>query len=65
MTKKERILKTLKFEKTDIVPWKIGFTISAYKKMAEYYNDDDFIKRIGNHLASIEAKTITQGMTLG
>ena len=57
MTRKERVKETIKHRKTDFVPWKFGFTVPAHKKMADYYNDENFIKRIGNHIIGIEAKT--------
>ena len=57
MTKKERILKSLNFEESDIVPYHFGFTGPAYKKVSEYYHNENFMKKIGNHLASIEANT--------
>lgn len=51
MNMRERVIKSLKFEDTDIVPYNIGFTIPAYEKLVEYYDDSDFISKIGNHFA--------------
>lgn len=57
MNPKERIRKAISFEETDIVPYHFDFTVPAYEKLAAYYKDRDFIKKIGNHLAIIEPKT--------
>lgn len=51
MNERDRVIKSLQFEDTDIVPYNIGFTIPAYEKMVEYYGDSDFMSKIGNHFA--------------
>lgn len=53
MTPKERVIKALRFEQTDTVPYEIGFTQPAHRKMAEYYGDPDFVPKLGNHLAGV------------
>ena len=53
MTCKERVKLALEHKQTDKVPYEIHFTIPAYEKMQKYYNDDNFIRKIGNHLAFI------------
>lgn len=51
MKLRERVIKSLQFEETDIVPYNIKFTIPAYEKMVEYYGDENFSSKIGDHLA--------------
>ena len=55
MTPKERVYRALSFEKTDLVPYHIDFTIPAREKMAQYLGDPDFLGKIGNHLAFTKA----------
>ncbi|MCX7668171.1 MAG: hypothetical protein N2Z84_04495 [Atribacterota bacterium] len=55
MDARERILKTLSFQKTDFVPYHIDFTIPARLKMAEYLGDLEFERKLGNHLAFVKA----------
>ncbi|MGQ9472544.1 MAG: uroporphyrinogen decarboxylase family protein [Candidatus Caldatribacteriaceae bacterium] len=55
MDERERIVRAISFEKTDLVPYHIDFTIPARLKMVEYLGDIDFEKRIGNHLAFVKA----------
>jgi len=56
MTRKERVLKAIQHEETDIVPYQLNFTIPARKKVIEYAGDENFLARIGNHLAMVEGK---------
>lgn len=51
MTPRERVYRALEFQNTDIVPYQVGFTWEAHRKLAEYYGDPGFEKEIGNHLA--------------
>ncbi|MEN3202272.1 MAG: uroporphyrinogen decarboxylase family protein [Atribacterota bacterium] len=55
MTRRERVLKALAFEETDIVPYQVDFTIPAREKMVSYLGDTHFIEKIGNHLAYVKA----------
>lgn len=55
MTRRERVLKALAFEETDIVPYQVDFTIPAREKMVSCLGDTNFIEKIGNHLAYVKA----------
>lgn len=57
MREKERVYKALRHEDTDMVPYQISFSTPAHKKMAIHYKDENFVRRIGNHLVMIEPKT--------
>ena len=50
MTPKERIYTALRHEQPDICPWHFEFTQPAHRKMAELTGDDQFERKIGNHL---------------
>jgi len=52
---RERIVRALAFQETDIVPYHIDFTIPARLKMAEYLGDLEFDRKINNHLAFVKA----------
>jgi len=51
VTPRECILSALQFQDTDIVPYHITFTKEAHAKMVDYYGDDRFEDKIGNHMA--------------
>ncbi len=55
MTRRERVLRALAFEETDIVPYQVDFTIPAREKMAAYLKDANFVEKVGNHLAFVKA----------
>jgi len=49
MTKRERTIAALQHKETDFIPYDIRFTNPAFKKMVEFYNDECFEDKIGNH----------------
>ncbi len=49
MTPRERVLRAVQFQDTDIVPYHVTFTVPAREKLAAYYGDSDFQSKIGNH----------------
>ena len=53
MTKRERVSAALRHKETDYIPYDVGFTQPAWAKMAEFYNDNDFVDKIGNHVTGI------------
>lgn len=50
MTKRERVIAALNHKETDIIPFHADFTIEEYEKMAKFYNDSDFLKKLDSHL---------------
>jgi len=48
MTIRERVLASLQHRQPDKIPYHVGFTYHAYRKMAEYCGDSDFLSKIGN-----------------
>lgn len=57
MSKRERVIKALRHEDTDTVPYDIRFTAAAYKNMIDYYGDPDFESKLGNCLTIIRLNT--------
>lgn len=53
MTRKERVKLAIAHQETDFVPYQIDFTLPAFQKMQKYYNDPDFISKIGNHILGL------------
>lgn len=51
MNERARVLQSLQFQDTDIVPYHVTFTVPARRKLAEYYGDPGFESKIGNHFA--------------
>lgn len=54
MEKREIVIESLKHRQPPKVPYFIGFTYRVKLQMAEYYNDPDFDKKIGNYLYFVE-----------
>jgi uroporphyrinogen decarboxylase len=50
MNNRERVLATLTHQQPDIVPYNISFTQPAHANMVEYYEDPDFVSKLGNCL---------------
>ncbi|MGI9860813.1 uroporphyrinogen decarboxylase family protein [Moorella naiadis] len=50
MTRRERVLQALQHKETDIVPYQLDLTNDVYKRLVTYYNDPDFLDKVGNHL---------------
>lgn len=48
MTRRERVLASLRHEPPDKTPYHVGFTWRARQNMAEFLGDPDFESRIGN-----------------
>ncbi|PIV52212.1 MAG: uroporphyrinogen decarboxylase [Elusimicrobia bacterium CG_4_10_14_0_8_um_filter_37_32] len=65
MNRKERVKQALKFQETDIVPYYVDFTMPAYDKLAKYYNDQNFIDKIGNHFAFPTTRNLAGWKNLG
>jgi len=50
VTRRERVIAAVSHKKTDFVPYNISFTQQEHKKVADYLQDQDFDKKIGNHI---------------
>ena len=47
--RRDRLLRTVRFEETDILPYSIGIKPSLKRRLAKYYGGTDFEQRIDNH----------------
>ena len=61
MNCRERVALALEHRPVDLVPYNVGLTFPARRKMAEFYGDPDFEKRLGNHLAGVSVIRIEYG----
>ncbi len=59
MTKRECIIDTIKHKSVQPIPYHLDFTIHAAEKMTRFYNDPDFISKIGNYLLPLSAEPET------
>ncbi|MBD3183599.1 uroporphyrinogen decarboxylase [Candidatus Poribacteria bacterium] len=53
MTNRERVIATLNHRQPDKIPYNIGFTQKAHAKMANFYNDPEFVSKLGNCLITL------------
>lgn len=53
MTRKERVISVVHHHEADFIPYNIGFTKQEHDKVAKYLNDEEFEKKIGNHMESV------------
>ena len=57
---RERVLKALRHEQPEIIPYHLDLTDLVYKRMQEYYRDDDFFSKMGSHLAQERNESFTK-----
>lgn len=60
MTPRERVIQSIQFHDTDIVPYTLTYTDNAHERMVEFYSDPDFNSKIGNHLARFSHRKNTR-----
>jgi len=54
MTRKERVIKALKHEQTEIIPFNADFTMQANENMLAYTKDENYEDKLGKHLNYIQ-----------
>jgi uroporphyrinogen decarboxylase len=59
MTLRERVLKALKHEGTDFLPYHLDLTEEVYERLTKYYKDADFFSKTGSHLAQERNESFT------
>ena len=62
MTRRERVIGALRHERTDIIPYEVGFTEKEYEAYAAYTGDAEFAKKIGNHTAGAYYSGYSEGL---
>lgn len=55
-TQKQIVIESIKHKNSNIIPYNIEFTIDAYKKMSNYYGDENFINDLNNFLVVLKAE---------
>jgi uroporphyrinogen decarboxylase len=63
MTKRERVIGALRHERTDIIPYVVGFTETEHDKYAAYVGDAGFVAKIGNHADGSYYSGFTPGIS--
>lgn len=48
MTRRERVIRALKHEETDFIPYNIDFTHQQLYKMQQFTGNQDFMECVGN-----------------
>jgi len=61
MTRRDRVLKALRFEEADIVPYNVGLTAPVRAALAGHFGTEDVEEAIGNHLMSVSARRAAVG----
>jgi uroporphyrinogen decarboxylase len=59
MTPRDRVLKALNHENTEILPYNLDLTDEVYHRLVEYFNDKDFFEKTGSHLAQERNESFT------
>lgn len=59
MTPRERVLKALNHENTDILPYQLDLTNEVHERLVKYYDDQDFFSKTGSHLAQERNESFT------
>jgi len=62
MTPRQRVCQALAHRPVEVVPYNVGFTVPARRKMAEFYGDPRFEEKIGNHLAPVPVVRVEFGI---
>ncbi|MEK7270312.1 MAG: uroporphyrinogen decarboxylase family protein [Planctomycetota bacterium] len=55
MTPKERVLAAVRHRQPDQVPWHVGFTAECLAKMKAFTGDPQFVKKLDNCFAGVDA----------
>ncbi len=56
MNGKQKVSQAIRRVPVEIVPYQIGFTPEAYRKMADYYHEEDFLSALGNCMEFIDPR---------
>lgn len=54
MTRRERVLCALRFEKPDYTPYHVSFTQQMAQKMVDFTGNADFVQQLDNHIVSCD-----------
>jgi uroporphyrinogen decarboxylase len=65
MTRRARVISTVRHRQSDYVPYNIEFTHQEFERVAAYLKDRAFTDKIGNHLSSVYYDGYLTEMTQG
>lgn len=54
MTNRERVIRALRHQESDRIPYNVDFTIPEREKMLRFTGDPDFERKLGNHLCGAQ-----------
>lgn len=54
MTRRERVIAALMFQKTDIVPYSVSFTRQMKEKMIAHSGKTDYVSTLNNHITMVD-----------
>ncbi len=60
MNYRDRVIKALCHEKTDILPYNLDLTEDVYSRLVEYYKDENFYEKTGSHLVQERNESFTE-----
>jgi uroporphyrinogen decarboxylase len=60
MIPRERVLKALRHENTDIIPYQLDLTEEVHNRLVEYFKDEGFYEKTGSHLAQERNESFTE-----
>lgn len=61
MTKRQVIINTLQHKQSDYIPYNLEFTEASYKKVYDYFKDEDVEGRVNNHLITCGTGSFVEG----
>ena len=59
MTRRDRVLMTLKHEKPDVMPYYLDLTDEVHARLTDYYQDENFFEKTGPYLAQERNESFT------
>ncbi len=59
MTPRDRVIKALNHEKTDIIPYHLDLTDEVYDRLVKYFKNENFFEKTGSHLAQERNESFT------
>ncbi len=59
MNYRERVIRALNHEETDIIPYHLELTNEVYSRMVSYFQDENFFAKTGSHLAQERNESFT------
>ena len=59
MTSRERVLKSIRHEKPEIMPYQLDLTDEVNERLIKYFKDENFFEKTGSHLAQERNESFT------